>query len=62
MCLRAFVRFENEWRIMTGLGLVVCKRLLAGYGGELHIESQAGIGTEAIIQMPRHQEVLGLHA
>jgi len=38
------------------------QKAITGYGGELHIESQAGIGTEAIIQMPRHQEVLGLHA
>jgi signal transduction histidine kinase len=29
----------------TGLGLVICQRILAGIGGAITVESQVGVGT-----------------
>ncbi|MCF2941539.1 ATP-binding protein [Paenibacillus alkaliterrae] len=43
-----FTRKENG----TGLGLVVCKRILDSCGGCLLIDSQEGAGTEITIQIP----------
>jgi PAS domain S-box-containing protein len=36
----------------TGLGLMVCRRILMNLNGEFHIESQVGHGTTVTIQLP----------
>ena len=36
----------------TGLGLPLCKSLIEGHGGELHIESKSGVGTTVTVSFP----------
>ncbi len=36
----------------TGLGLPLCKSLIEGHGGELRIESKAGVGTTVTASFP----------
>ncbi|GGG06190.1 ATP-binding protein [Paenibacillus abyssi] len=47
-----FVPFFTMKENGTGLGLVVCKRIVASYGGELDIQSQVGEGTQVTIRLP----------
>ncbi|WP_461480267.1 ATP-binding protein [Paenibacillus sp. PvR052] len=47
-----FVPFFTMKEDGTGLGLVVCKRILDSYGGTLLLDSHEGEGTEATIQLP----------
>lgn len=47
-----FVPFFTMKEDGTGLGLVVCKRILDSYGGDLLIDSQEGLGTQVTIQLP----------
>jgi signal transduction histidine kinase/ActR/RegA family two-component response regulator len=37
----------------TGLGLAVSRGLITGLGGDLRLESRPGIGTRAIVELPR---------
>lgn len=41
----------------TGLGLTNSKRIIEGHGGKIKIESEAGIGTTAIIRLPMQSAV-----
>jgi len=36
----------------TGLGLSVCQRIIQSFYGQIHIESQVGKGSSAIIKLP----------
>jgi signal transduction histidine kinase len=36
----------------TGLGLALSRGLVAGLGGELRLESEAGRGTRAVVELP----------
>ena len=36
----------------TGLGLPLCKSLIEGHGGDLHIESKSGVGTTVTVSFP----------
>lgn len=49
---KIFIPFFTGKENGTGLGLVVSKRILDSYGGELIIESEEGVGTEATIKIP----------
>ena len=40
----------------TGLGLYVCHRIVTEHQGTITIESQVGVGTEVIIELPLSQE------
>ncbi len=40
----------------TGLGLVVCKRLVEAMGGRITIKSKAGSGTDVILEIPARRE------
>jgi len=40
----------------TGLGLVVCKRLVEAMGGRITVKSKAGSGTDVIIKIPARRE------
>ncbi|MCG3130115.1 MAG: Globin-coupled histidine kinase [Phycisphaerae bacterium] len=37
----------------TGLGLSICRRIVEEHGGELHLHSEAGRGTTAVVELPR---------
>ena len=37
----------------TGLGLSVCYRIIEGLGGTIRIESNPGVGTAFILELPR---------
>jgi signal transduction histidine kinase len=45
----------------TGLGLPLAQRLIQGHGGTLKIESEKGVGTTVVVQLPpdRHIAHLG---
>jgi two-component system, sporulation sensor kinase D len=53
---KLFVPFFTMKRNGTGLGLMVCKRILDSYGVTLHIESKEGNGTEVTIQFPAQED------
>jgi two-component system, sporulation sensor kinase D len=53
-----FVPFFTLKETGTGLGLVVCKRILDSYGGELRIESSVGVGTQVTVQLPLVERVV----
>lgn len=36
----------------TGLGLAICHRLLSEVGGTIHLESEVGVGTSAVVHVP----------
>ncbi|MBU6444956.1 MAG: PAS domain-containing protein [Alphaproteobacteria bacterium] len=40
----------------TGLGLALVRALVARHGGSFHIESDEGIGTTVIVELPRTQD------
>jgi len=41
----------------TGLGLAIVKDLVERYGGGIHVESQEGMGTTVIVQLPAVEDV-----
>lgn len=45
--------FEGEDRVGNGLGLHTCLELLMPYAGDIHVESEPGIGSTFIISLPR---------
>ncbi|MCI3986184.1 sporulation kinase KinD [Bacillus vallismortis] len=47
-----FLPFVTSKEKGTGLGLVVCKRIVLMYGGTIHIESEVRRGTEVTINLP----------
>lgn len=49
---KIFTPFFTMKKNGTGLGLIVCKRIVDSYGGQLLIESRPGIGTEVTIKLP----------
>ncbi|GEM46762.1 hypothetical protein DC3_23970 [Deinococcus cellulosilyticus NBRC 106333 = KACC 11606] len=36
----------------TGLGLPIAKWIVEGHGGEIHLESEMGVGTTAVVRLP----------
>jgi signal transduction histidine kinase len=45
-------RSGGDRRTGTGLGMTICKRLLADCGGLLYVRSDAGTGTTAVVALP----------
>jgi signal transduction histidine kinase len=37
----------------TGLGLMVCRRIVRAHGGEIDVESKPGVGTTFTVRLPR---------
>lgn len=49
---KIFTPFYTSKETGTGLGLVVCKRILQSFGGEIRISSTENIGTTVVIKLP----------
>ncbi len=49
-----FYRSRNSAAIQgTGLGLVICKKIVEKHGGTIGVESKVGKGTTMTIKLPR---------
>jgi two-component system, sporulation sensor kinase D len=55
---KIFTPFFTSKENGTGLGLVVCKRIIESFDGEIAIESQLNIGTQVRITMPLKEETI----
>ncbi|MFE8698022.1 ATP-binding protein [Cytobacillus sp. FJAT-53684] len=49
---KIFQPFYTSKEMGTGLGLVVCKRLIQSFGGEIHLTSKVNKGTQVDIFLP----------
>ncbi|WP_110111656.1 HAMP domain-containing sensor histidine kinase [Bacillus sp. CGMCC 1.16541] len=49
---KIFQPFFTMKRDGTGLGLVVCKRIIDAYKGTIHFSSQVDVGTEVEVSLP----------
>ena len=45
--------------VITGLGLISCKRIVEGAGGSIHVNSQPGQGTCFELRLPMHEAIDG---
>ncbi len=52
---RIFEPFFTTKQKGNGLGLAICQQIVAEHGGEIHCESNAGLGTTFIIEIPVHE-------
>lgn len=52
---QVFIPFFTTKQQGTGLGLAVCHRIVMSHGGTIHPESQIGVGTDFVIQLPLRQ-------
>nr|WP_233220679.1 ATP-binding protein [Brevibacillus sp. NRRL NRS-603] len=50
--MRIFDPFFSLKEDGTGLGLPISRRMVENHGGELHVNSKLGKGTEIIITLP----------
>jgi two-component system, sporulation sensor kinase D len=53
---KIFTPFFTSKENGTGLGLVVCKRIIESFGGEIAIESKLKIGTQVRITLPLKED------
>ncbi len=56
-----FTPFRSSKPDGLGIGMYECKRILAGYKGSIHVESEPGQGTEVTITLPVSVAVTGAH-
>ena len=49
---RIFDPYFTTRRAGTGLGLPISKNIIEGLGGRLLVDSERGVGTEVLIQLP----------
>jgi len=49
---KIFMPFYTSKETGTGLGLVICQRIISSFGGTIEIESKEKIGTTVIISLP----------
>ena len=54
---RIFEPFYSSRPDGTGLGLPIARRIAQAHGGDLSVESEAGVGTEVIARLPRGMTV-----
>ncbi len=54
---QVFIPFFTTKQQGTGLGLAVCHRIIMSHGGTIHPESEVGIGTDFVIQLPIKQRI-----
>jgi signal transduction histidine kinase len=47
-----FIPFYSKKASGTGLGMAIAKKVVEGHGGNIRINSQPGIGTEVMIELP----------
>lgn len=47
-----FVPFYIKKRGGTGLGMAIAKKVIEGHKGKIAVESEAGKGTEVLIELP----------
>lgn len=47
-----FIPFYTKKAKGTGLGMPIVKKLIEGHGGDIHIESQPGVGTSVTVRLP----------
>ena len=55
-CFRPFFTSKKNG---TGLGLAVCKKILAAHGGTIYLENREAGGCRASITLPRGLEIEG---
>jgi two-component system, sporulation sensor kinase D len=55
---KLFTPFFTSKENGTGLGLVVCKRIIESFGGEISIESKLKIGTKVRITLPLQEKAI----
>ncbi|MBU8877607.1 two-component sensor histidine kinase [Bacillus sp. FJAT-29790] len=53
---KIFQPFFTSKDLGTGLGLVVCKRIVQSFGGEIYITSKVNIGTQVDIFLPVYKD------
>ncbi len=47
-----FIPFYTKKSSGTGLGMAIAKKIIEEHGGKIRIESQPGLGTEVMIELP----------
>jgi signal transduction histidine kinase len=53
---RVFEPLFTTRRHGTGLGLTLCRRVVAAHGGEIDVESEEGLGTRVVMRLPVQEE------
>lgn len=46
------IAFRRRARVKTGMGLVADSHTVSEHGGQMHVHSKVGVGTEVIIRLP----------
>ena len=57
----AFKRLHSREIPGVGMGLTICSRIVAHYGGEIWVESQVGRGSTFVFTLPRHPSTPAQH-
>ncbi len=49
---RIFQPFHSFFDGGTGLGMAIVYRIVQEHGGQVHVDSQPGAGTEIVVELP----------